>query len=469
MEITKSDSLNKKAEFSPVLYLVAFIVALGGLLSGFDTGVISGALLFIKDEWALNDYMQGILVSSTLVGATIGAVSNGFLADLFGRKKILISTAVLFFISSILCAVSPDILTLIISRFIIGIAIGVVTFATPLYLSEISPEKIRGMLVSLFQLAITLGILFAYLINASFANVQFGWRLMLLFGIFPAIILGGGMIFMSDTPRWLVSKGREEEAIKVFKKIEPECDPKALVNNIKEVLKEEDKDKDKKFEFKKWMLAPLMLGIGLMFVQQWTGINTIIYYAPTILKLAGFNTNTGAIYATVGIGVVNCLMTFIAIFLSDKAGRKPLLYAGLFGMAICLFVLGGSFHFGAALGPYLKWCSLFSALFYIAFFSFSLGPIILLLVSEIFPLKFRGLGMSISTMSNFLFNFTVTLSFLPLINKISESNTFCLYGVISILSILYIYFMVPETKGLTLETIENSWVKGIRPRDFNKE
>lgn len=459
---------NKTAKYSPVLYLVAFIVALGGLLSGYDTGVISGALLYIKDEWLLNDYMQGILVSSTLVGATIGAVSNGALADIFGRKKILILTSFLFFTGSILCAIAPNITLLIVSRFIVGLAIGVVTFATPLYLSEISPEKIRGSLVSLFQLAITLGILFSYLINAGFANIQYGWRLMLLAGIIPSIILWVGMSFMSDTPRWLVSRGREDEAKAVFKKIEPEIDADKEIEEIKNILDKETEDKAKKFQFKKWMLAPLMLGIGLMFCQQWTGINTIIYYAPTILKLAGFETNATAIYATVDIGVVNCLMTFIAIFLTDKVGRKPLLYTGLVGMAVCLFALGTAFQFQAALGIYLKWISLLAALFYINFFSFSLGPIILLLVSEIFPLKFRGLGMSISTMSNFLFNFTVTLSFLPLINKISENNTFYLYGIIAILCIFYVYFMVPETKGLSLETIEKNWTEKINPRDFNK-
>ena len=454
----------QKSKYSPILYLVAFIVALGGLLSGFDTGVISGALLFIKDEWNLSDYLQGILVSSTLVGATIGAILNGHLADLFGRKKILIFTAVLFFIGSIFCAAAPNINILILSRFIVGLAIGVVTFATPLYLSEISPEKIRGSLVSLFQLAITIGILFSYLVNAGFANIQFGWRLMLLFGVFPALILGIGMFFMSDTPRWLISKGKDDEAKKVFKRIEPGIDADKEILEIKNVL--QNKDNDKKFEFKKWMFAPLFLGIGLMFCQQWTCINTIIYYAPTILKIAGFNSNSSAIYATVGIGIVNCLMTFIAIFLSDKTGRKPLLYAGLIGMALCLFILGSAFQFSEALGASLKWVSLFSSMFYIAFFSFSLGPIILLLVSEIFPLKFRGLGMSISTMSNFLFNFTVTLSFLPLINKISESYTFYLYGMIAIICLFYVYFMVPETKGITLEKIEENWQNGVNPRDF---
>ena len=454
----------QKSKYSPILYLVAFIVALGGLLSGFDTGVISGALLFIKDEWNLSDYLQGILVSSTLVGATIGAILNGHLADLFGRKKILIFTAVLFFIGSIFCAAAPNINILILSRFIVGLAIGVVTFATPLYLSEISPEKIRGSLVSLFQLAITIGILFSYLVNAGFANIQFGWRLMLLFGVFPALILGIGMFFMSDTPRWLISKGKDDEAKKVFKRIEPGIDADKEILEIKNVL--QNKDNDKKFEFKKWMFAPLFLGIGLMFCQQWTGINTIIYYAPTILKIAGFNSNSSAIYATVGIGIVNCLMTFIAIFLSDKTGRKPLLYAGLIGMALCLFILGSAFQLSEALGASLKWVSLFSSMFYIAFFSFSLGPIILLLVSEIFPLKFRGLGMSISTMSNFLFNFTVTLSFLPLINKISESYTFYLYGMIAIICLFYVYFMVPETKGITLEKIEENWQNGVNPRDF---
>ena len=454
----------QKSKYSPILYLVAFIVALGGLLSGFDTGVISGALFFIKDEWNLSDYLQGTLVSSNLIGLTIGAILNGHLADLFGRKKILIFTAVLFFIGSIFCAAAPNINILILSRFIVGLAIGVVTFATPLYLSEISPEKIRGSLVSLFQLAITIGILFSYLVNAGFANIQFGWRLMLLFGVFPALILGIGMFFMSDTPRWLISKGKDDEAKKVFKRIEPGIDADKEILEIKNVL--QNKDNDKKFEFKKWMFAPLFLGIGLMFCQQWTGINTIIYYAPTILNIAGFNSNSSAIYATVGIGIVNCLMTFIAIFLSDKTGRKPLLYAGLIGMALCLFILGSAFQFSEALGASLKWVSLFSSMFYIAFFSFSLGPIILLLVSEIFPLKFRGLGMSISTMSNFLFNFTVTLSFLPLINKISESYTFYLYGMIAIICLFYVYFMVPETKGITLEKIEENWQNGVNPRDF---
>lgn len=455
-------------KYSPALYMAAFIAALGGLLSGYDTGVISGALLYIADEWQINSYMQGILVSSTLAGAAIGAISNGHFADLLGRKKILIFTAILFFIGSIFCAIAPNILILITSRFIIGIAIGVVTFATPLYIAEISPEKIRGMLVSLFQLAITIGILFSYLINAGFANTIHGWRFMLLFGILPSLVLGIGMSFMSDTPRWLVSKGRVDEALEALKKINPANNAITEIDNIKNILSKEDEEKNAKFKFEKWMLTPLLLGIGLMFCQQWTGINTIIYYAPTILKLAGFSSNASAIYATVGIGLVNCLMTFIAIFLSDKAGRKPLLYAGLAGMAICLFILGGAFQFQETLGTGLKWISFSSALFYITFFSFSLGPIILLLVSEIFPLKFRGLGMSIATMSNFLFNFTVTLSFLPLVNSISESCTFYLYGIITIMCLFYVYFKVPETKGLSLETIEKNWMQNIKTRNWTQ-
>jgi len=467
MEIPKSKV--DACSYSPILYLVAFIAALGGLLSGFDTGVISGALLYIKDEWGLNEYMQGILVSSTLAGAAIGAVLNGYLADLAGRKKILLLCAVLFFAGSIFCAIAPDIRILITSRFIVGLAIGVVTFATPLYLSEISPEKIRGMLVSLFQLAITIGILFSYLINAGFANVEYGWRLMLLAGVLPAVIMFSGMLFMSDTPRWLVSKRRYDEAKKVFLKIQPACDPEEKVDEIIKILGEENEGKKEKFEFKKWMISPLILGIGVMFCQQWTGINTIIYYAPTILKLAGFGSNADAIRATVGIGVVNCLMTFIAIFLSDKVGRKPLLYAGLIGMGICLFMLGAAFQFTGALAGYIKWFSLLSALLYIAFFSFSLGPIILLLVSEIFPLKFRGLGMSISTMSNFIFNFTVTLTFLPLVDILGEGRVFSLYGVIAVLCIVFVYFKVPETKGLALETIEKNWIEGKNVREWRKD
>ncbi len=446
------------------LIFIAVIVALGGLLSGYDTGVISGALLYISDGWSLSEQAAGLLVSCVLVGAAIGALTNGILSDIFGRKKIIVATAIVFLVGSIACAVAPNVYFLMAARFFIGIAIGVVSFVVPLYLSEISPEKYRGSLVSLFQLAITAGILFSYLVNAAFANVAHDWRWMLLAGVAPALILLIGMLKMSDTPRWYVMRGRYDNAVAAFKQIQPEINAVEEVEKIKEVLKQEADTRG--FKFKKWMFTPLFIGIGAMFVQQWTGINTIIYYAPTILRYAGFSSNSSAIYATVAIGVVNFLMTFIAIAFCDKFGRKPLLYIGLTGMACSLILLGCAFHFGTAFGVSLKWLALGTTVAYIMCFSFSLGPIMLLMISEILPLSVRGVGMSITMMSNFFFNFTVTVSFLPMLEHFGKANSFWLYGVICLVSLVFCYFALPETKGLTLEKIEQNWINKTKPREF---
>ena len=441
------------------LYLVAFFAALGGLLSGFDTGVISGALLYINNEWTLTEFTQGFLVSTVLIGAALGAILNGRLADIMGRKKIILITAIIFFIGSILCGIAPNVIVLMLSRFIVGFAIGIITFSAPLYLSEISPEKIRGALVSMFQLAITMGILFSYLSNAFFAHFYSSWRLMLLIGVVPALILAIGISFMPDTPRWYVLKGRFDEAKTVLEKLQPDIDSNKEIEKIKSLVY--TSSEKEKFQFKKWMMFPLIVGVGGMFVQQWTGINTIIYYAPTILQQAGFGDNLGAIYATIGIGVVNFLMTFVAIFSTDKIGRKPLLYIGLVGMAICLFMLACSFKYTGLLGDNAKFFALLSTVLYIMFFAMSLGPVMILLVSEVFPLRIRGAMMSISMMSNFVFNFTVSLSFLPMLKIFGEFKTFTLFAILSILSIAFVKYVIPETKGITLEEIERNWMKNV--------
>ena len=448
------------------LYVVAIVASLGGLLSGFDTGVISGALLYINETWNLSDYLQGILVSSVLIGAVIGAATNGILADIFGRKKIIIATALIFITGSILCGLAPNIYVLILSRILVGLAVGIVNFVVPLYLSEVSPKQLRGTLVSLYQWAITAGILFSYLINAAFAQAVYSWRWMLFAGVFPGLILLIGMMFLSDTPRWLVSKNQDDEAKKVFQKIEPDIDVDEEIRQIKETLKPEKDTQDQKFRFKKWMIMPFIVGIGIMFAQICTGINTIIYYAPTIFKIAGFDSNLNAIYATTGIGVVNFLMTVIAIFFTDRLGRKPLLYFGLTGVMLSLLALGCAFQFEQVLGANLKWVAVGSLVSYIVCFAFSLGPVGWVLVSEVFPLKIRGLAMSICTVSNFAFNFFVVGSFPILINRLGGAITFWGFAAVSFLCILFVFFFVPETKGISLEQIESNWLKGVNPRDF---
>ena len=446
------------------LYVVAIVASLGGLLSGYDTGVISGALLFINETWILPDTLQGFLVSSVLIGAVIGAATNGILADIFGRKKIILATALIFILGSVMCAFAPNVYILIISRIFVGFAVGIVNFVVPLYLSEISPKNLRGTLVSLYQWAITSGILFSYFINAAFAQAVYNWRWMLFAGVLPGLILFVGMCLMSDTPRWLVSKNREDEAKYVFKKIEPDIDAEKEIQDIKTTLNSEIKEKN--FAFKKWMLMPFVVGIGIMFAQICTGINTIIYYAPTIFKTAGFDSNLTAIYATTGIGVVNFIMTIVAVFFTDKIGRKPLLYFGLTGVMLSLFALGTSFAFANVLGSSLKWVAVGSLITYIICFAMSLGPIGWILVSEVFPLKIRGIAMSICTVSNFAFNFFVVGSFPILLHRIGGALTFWMFGAVSFLCIIFVYFFIPETKGISLEQIESNWRKGIAPRNF---
>ena len=446
------------------LYIVAIVASLGGLLSGYDTGVISGALLFINETWVLPDTLQGFLVSSVLIGAVIGAATNGILADIFGRKKIIMATAVIFILGSILCAFAPNVYVLILSRIFVGFAVGIVNFVVPLYLSEVSPKNLRGTLVSLYQWAITVGILFSYFINAVFAQAVYNWRWMLFAGVVPGLVLFIGMCFMSDTPRWLVSKNRDDEAKKVFSKIEPDIEPEKEIAEIKETLV--DNRQEKAFRLKKWMIMPFVVGIGIMFAQICTGINTIIYYAPTIFKTAGFDSNLTAIYATTGIGVVNFIMTIVAVFFTDRIGRKPLLYFGLTGVMLSLFALGTSFAFAGVLGSSLKWVAVGSLVTYIICFAMSLGPIGWILVSEVFPLRIRGIAMSVCTVSNFAFNFFVVGSFPVLLHRIGGAWTFWILGIVSILCIIFVYFFVPETKGISLEEIESNWRRGVNPRDF---
>lgn len=450
------------ASVNLTLILVAVTASLGGLLSGFDMGIISGALLYINQTWEMNAVQQGWLVASAIVGSIIGAAANGFLADFYGRKKIISITALIFIIGSVMCGYAASAGWLITSRIIIGIAVGMISFVAPIYLSEIAPEKIRGTLVSLYQLALTAGILLSYLVNRIFANTELNWRWMLASGAIPAVILLTGILFLHDTPRWLISKGRLKEAREIFQKISDEknIDIDARIAEIRSTLNTPDK-KDR-ISLQKWMLMPIFVGIGLMFVQICTGINTIIYFAPTIFKLAGFADNIGAIYATIGIGIVNFLMTFVAIAYTDRFGRKPLLYIGLIGMLISLLALSGSF----ALGETGKWLAVGSLVVYIASFAMSLGPICWIMVSEIMPLKIRGLAMSAATASNFVFNAIIVFSFLPLIDYIGQTATFLIFSATIVISLAFVYFFVPETKGISLEKIEENWHNHISARKF---
>ena len=428
------------------LYICALIASFGGLLSGYDTGVISGALLYINQSFEINSYMLGLLVSSVSIGAVFGAFVNGFFVDKIGRRKTLLLTAFLFFIASVFCFLSQNITELIISRMIIGLAVGIVSFCGPLYLSEISPKEKRGQIVSLHQLAITFGILFSYLTNYLCANLESNWRVMFLIGVVPAFILFFGLLFQKDTPRWYVIKKRYDDAKKILELVGCSENTEQEIQNISATL-----NKEEKIKFNKKLIMPFVIGLGIMIIQMTTGINAIIYYAPTIFKMIGFSSNQDALFITIFIGLINFLMTFVAIILVDKIGRKPLLYIGLSGMLISLVVLSGVFVLDYV---FIKYLAVVFCAVYIVSFSMSLGPVAFLLVSEVFPLKYRGSAMSITIVTNFICNFLVTGLFPIALDKIGGFYTFMIFAFICILSLLFVKFIVFETKGLSLEDIE---------------
>ena len=436
--------------------IIAGTAALAGLLFGFDTGVISGAILFIKGAFGLSPFAEELLVSAALVGAVGGSTLSGRLTDILGRKRAILITAAIFTVGSILCAVAGTIPVLVVGRLAVGVAIGVASYTAPLYISEMAPPKLRGALVTLNQLAITSGILLAYVVDAVFAPSD-GWRLMFAFGAIPAIVLGLGIAALPESPRWLLLHRRKAEAIKVLTRIRGTQDVTAEVNDI---LEHADPGHGRLADLFSPIVRPVLFcGVALAVIQQITGINTVIYYAPTIFQAAGFHSNETAIIATAGVGLVNVLMTVVSIPLIDRVGRRPLLLISLSGMALSLAALGLGFAIG---GEALKWIGVLSLAVYIAAFAIGLGPVFWLLISEIYPLNVRGQAASIATMANWLSNFVVSLTFLSLLNALGSVWTFLLYAALSGVGVWFCVRFVPETRGVPLEWIERD-LRARRP------
>lgn len=445
------DQGSKKSDKGLFVCVIAFTAALAGLLFGYDTGVISGAILFIKDQFRLAASSQEMVVSAVLLGAMFGAAFSGSMADGLGRKGSVIVTAIMFSLGAIGSAFAPDIKTLVGFRFIIGLAIGVASYVAPLYISEVSPASMRGALVSLNQLMITIGIVVSYAVDYMLSMGTNEWRWMFGLGALPGLILLFAMIFLPQSPRWLVAKGKHDKARDILKHIHGKEDVEV---EIAEIAATSSPEKGKWTDlFQPWVIPAILVGVIMMFFQQATGINTIIYYAPTIFEFAGFESHKVSILATMGVGAVNVLMTVVAIWLLDKLGRKPLLYIGLIGMAVSLGALGTAFAL-PALSAHLKWVAVASVICYIASFAVSLGPICWLIIAEIYPLNVRGRAMSIATLSNWGFNFIVASTFLTLTEKLGKCGAFWLYALVCAAGIVYTKFFVPETKGITLEKIE---------------
>jgi sugar porter (SP) family MFS transporter len=415
--------------------------------------VIAGALLFITPEFDLSSLESGLVVAAVPIGAVGGAIFAGRLSDRYGRRLMILISSVVFAAGAIVSGVAPDSEVLVIARLVVGVAIGIASATCPVYISEVAPPDIRGRLVTFFQLSVTVGILVAYLVGLAF-DASEGWRWMLALGAVPALVLGLGMLRMPQSPRWLVMAGLDYQARAVLEKIR-EDDPAAIDRELEEIGESLAEDAGSWRDLLKPVArAALLVGIGLAILQQVSGINTVIYYAPTIIQFTGVDSSGAAILAAVGVGIVNVVMTLVAIRLLDRAGRRPLLLGGTLVMGTALAGLGliflGSDHTTAD-----SVIAVAALMLYVAAFAISLGPIFWLLNAEIYELRVRSKAAAVGTMANWLFNFIVSLTFLLLIEDLGQSGTFFLYAGVCALTFLFCWKLVPETKGKPLEEIQD--------------
>lgn len=451
------------------IILIALVAATGGLLFGFDTGVISGALPYLKQNWQLADADIEWLTTSVLLGALAGAIFSGKLSDRIGRKRMIIVNAVIFTIGAAGSAAAHSLSFLVTMRIIIGIAIGITSYVAPMYIAEIAPARKRGGLVTLNQLMITVGILVSYITDYLLSNDSSPgcWRWMFVVGIVPALILLLGMFFLPETPRWLMSRGRWEEGKKVLGLVEDPDMVEVTAATIRQEMELEAANKGNALDvFKPWLRIPLIITVGIFFFQQFSGVNTIIYYSPIIFKLSGIVSNSGSILPAIIIGVVNVLSCLLSVFLLDRVGRRRLYIIGICGMIPSLALLGACYHFKDALGASLPYFAVLSIVAYIAFIAISLAPLGWLLISEVFPTSVRGVGMSIGSLSHWAFNAIISFTFLKLVNGVGIATTFWIYGAICILGLWWGYYFIPETRGRSLEQIEEHWRHGGNARNL---
>ncbi|PXW49865.1 SP family galactose:H+ symporter-like MFS transporter [Grimontella sp. AG753] len=457
---------NKKQGHSnkAMTFFVCFLAALAGLLFGLDIGVIAGALPFITNDFKIDSHVQEWVVSSMMFGAAVGAVGSGWMSWKLGRKKSLMIGAILFVIGSLCSAVAPNVEVLIISRIILGLAVGIASYTAPLYLSEIAPEKIRGSMISMYQLMITIGILGAYLSDTAF-SYSGAWRWMLGVIVIPAILLLIGVFFLPDSPRWYAAKRRFHDAERVLLRLrDTSAEAKNELDEIRESLQVKQTGWALFKENNNFRRA-VFLGVLLQVMQQFTGMNVIMYYAPKIFELAGYSNTTQQMWGTVIVGLTNVMATFIAIGVVDRWGRKPTLVLGFLVMAVGMGVLGTMLHLGIH-SQGAQYFAVAMLLMFIVGFAMSAGPVIWVLCSEIQPLKGRDFGITCSTATNWIANMIVGATFLTMLDSLGNANTFWVYGGLNVLFIILTLWLVPETKHISLEHIERNLMKGRPLREI---
>ncbi|KAL0720555.1 hypothetical protein Bca4012_035154 [Brassica carinata] len=418
---------------NPYILGLTLTAGIGGLLFGYDTGVISGALLYIKDDFQVvkqSSFLQETIVSMALVGAMIGAASGGWINDYYGRKKATLFADVVFAAGAIVMAAAPDPYVLISGRFLVGLGVGVASVTAPVYIAEASPSEVRGGLVSTNVLMITGGQFLSYLVNSAFTQVPGTWRWMLGVSGVPAVVQFGLVLFMPESPRWLYMKNRKEEAIQVLSKISKE------------------------------MRLAFFAGAGLQAFQQFTGINTVMYYSPTIVQMAGFHSNQLALLLSLIVAAMNAAGTVVGIYFIDHCGRKKLALSSLCGVIVSLIILSLSFLKQSDVstdGGLYGWLAVLGLALYIAFFAPGMGPVPWTVNSEIYPQQYRGICGGMSATVNWISNLIVAQTFLSIAEAAGSGVTFLILAGIAVLAVVFVIVFVPETQGLTFLEVEQIW------------
>ncbi len=436
------------------VYLVSMVAALGGFLFGFDIAIINGAIVFLKSQFRLTDWQTEVAAGSLLLGCAFGAAAAGALSDRLGRRRILLVSAVVFALSAVAAALPRDLTEFVAARFAGGLAIGVASLLAPLYIAEISPADIRGRLVSLNQMAIVVGILCAYLASWLLADLgATSWRWMFAVAAAPSALFGFSLLRVPESPRWLVKEGRHSEALRVLERVSGRQQALAQMEEIRGAIAEESGSLRQLLE--PGMRRPLTIAVALAILQQITGVNTILFYGSLIFtEQVGQNSASSALLANVVIGLTNLLCTIVALVAIDRLGRKPLLLSAAGGMGLSLAVLGTAFY----LRPTGAMLILGIILCYVACFAVGMGPGVWVVMSELFPTRIRGRAMAIATVTLWLACLLLTLTFLSLVRVLGAAGAFWLYGVVCAFTFFFIWRVVPETKGQTLEQIERSWI-----------
>ena len=435
------------------IFRISSIAAIGGVLYGYDMGIIAAAALFVKRTFALTTLEEEVVVSIVLIGAMLGALAGGAIADRIGRRATLVWASVIFMAGSLLAPLSPNVAALVVARAIIGLGIGFTSVTAPVYVSELAPPQSRGMLIGMYQLALTVGIALADLVGYWLSPYE-AWRWMFGIAVVPTVLFLGVILTVPESPRWLVAHARRQEAESVLNSYTDGGGAKELMRDIDEGLRVPMEQRWSAL-WKPNVRGAVFIAAGFTILQQITGINAVIYYGPRIFELAGEATHKNAIFATLLVAIMNVAATIVGIALVDRVGRKPLLYVGVSGMTVALFVLSWGFSHkewqGAALGK----LALASLLVYIGCFAFSMGAIAWILVSEVFPLRVRGRGVAVATLASGVANFALSLTFLSIISTIGDAATFAIFGMVSVVTLVFIRFVVPETCGRELESISS--------------